>query len=363
MQKDYNKDFSLKELILQIQAIMSEFWKFRIRIVIIGIVSAIVLTLLNLNNPPQYKATLTFMLNEDARQGIGGLTNILGQFGFGVGQSESNLDKIVELSRSRNIAERTLFTKTKLDDKSDYLANHLITNFEQERKWYKKGLLSFSSSDDELSLENYRFTHPKTESFRVIENKALKHLHKLLVGSEHNSPSFYSDYSDVTGIMELSIVTANENLSILFVNTLFDKLSTYYVEKAIEKQEYEYRIIKSKYDSIINRLSTVQYELADFQDRYQNLFRQQDKLKEKQLRTEEQKLLLMTGEAEKQVQIASIALENRTPFIQLIDEPIPPIKSSSKSIIYFAILGFIVGVFTSLIFLFVRKSYRDILNS
>ena len=362
MQKDYNKDLSLKEFILLIQAYIAEFWKYRFRILIVGIIAAALLSILNLNNPPRYKADLTFMLNEDARQSFGSLSGILGQFGFGIGQSESNLDKIVELSKSRNIAERTLFTKTTLNDDADFLANHLISNFEQEDKWYRKGILSFGSSDSDMSLENYRFSSQDPETFKVLDNKALKHLHRLLVGGKNYSPAFLSDYSEVTGIMELSIITANQDLSILFVNTLFDKLSTYYVEKAIEKQEYEYNIIRSKYDSIISRLSSVQYQLAAFQDSYQNLFRQQDKLREKQLRTEEQKLLLMSGEAEKQVQIASIALENRTPFIQLIDEPIPPIKSSSKSIIYFAVLGFITGVFTSLIFLFVRKSYKDILN-
>ncbi|NNE27695.1 MAG: hypothetical protein HKN09_12695 [Saprospiraceae bacterium] len=363
MQEEYHKDFSLKELILQVNAYIGEFLKYKFRIVIAGILAAVLLCVLNLNNPPRYKADLTFMLNEDARQGFGSLSGILGQFGFGIGQTESNLDKIVELSLSRNIAERTLFTETELNGSTNYLANHLISNFENEKKWYRKGLLSFGSSEDDLSLEGFHFSSANTEAFDIIDNKALKHLHRLLVGDKNTSPAFFSDYSEVTGIMQLSIVTANQDLSILFVNTLFDKLSTYYVEKAIEKQEYEYNIIKSKYDSIINRLSAVQYQLADFQDRYQNLFRQQDKLKEKQLRTEEQKLLLMIGEAEKQVQIASIALENRTPFIQLIDAPIPPIKSSSKSVLYFAVLGFFAGVFTSLLFLFARKSYRDIMNS
>ena len=360
MQNDHNRDFSLKELILQTQAYIAEFWKYKLRIILAGILVAVVLCILNLNNPPQYKADLTFMLNEDARQSFGGLSSILGQFGFGLGQTESNLDKIVELSRSRNIAERTLFTHTDLNGKSDFLANHLISNFESEDKWQRKGLLG--SSEGELNLEDFRFTSADTKAFGVLDNKALKRLHKLLVGSNQNDPAFLSDYSEITGIMELSITTADQDLSILFANTFFDKLSTYYVEKAIEKQEYEYNIIKSKYDSIITRLSSVQYQLADFQDRYQNLFRQQDKLREKQLRTEEQKLLIMSGEAEKQVQIASIALENRTPFIQLIDEPIPPIKNSAKSLIYFGVLGFIVGVFTSLVFLFIRKSYRDILN-
>ena len=115
--------------------------------------------------------------------------------------------------------------------------------------------------------------------------------------------AFRSDYSELSGIMEFSMTTSHPELSIQIVNQLFDKLSKYYIDKTAVKQRADFDLIKSKYDSIQTRLTSVQYSLAKFEDQHQGLIRRQDQLKKKQLQGEELKLATMVGEVERQYQI------------------------------------------------------------
>ena len=233
------------------------------------------------------------MLNEDDEGPLGGFANILGSFGFGgMGSSESNLDKILELSKTRAISKKALFEQETLNEQTDFLANHIIHSLEKQDKWFKTGFFSFGA-DDGLSLENFRFRHDSFPSFTILENKALKKLHDYLTGREKYAGIFASDYSELSGIMKFSVTTDNPNLSIITVNNIYDNLSNYYQEKTAGKQRKDYEIIQTKYDSITNLLSSVQYSLAEFGDRNRNLFRKKDLMREKQLKGEEYKLSLI----------------------------------------------------------------------
>ncbi len=358
-----NNDISLKELFTRIGEYCNYILKSYKSILLIAILSALTFFGLKFNTKAVYSAELTFMLNEDTQGNLGGLGGILGQFGLGMSSQESNLDKILQLSKARRITQNALFNTIEIGSKSTYLANHLISVLEKDKRWTKSGLLSFSKSDDSLDLEGFMFVHDSLETFTLLENKALKRLHLLLAGNQNVNGLFSSEYSELTGIMKLHMNSHNEDLSVATVNLMFEELSKYYIEKATEKQEYDFNIIKNKHDSISNRLAEIQYQIAVFQDSHRNIFRKQDILKEKQLKTEEQKLLIMTGEVEKQYQIASLALDNKTPYIQLIDMPLKPIRPSNQSRFYYLILGGLLGGLITISYHLLRKMITDIMNS
>ena len=105
-------DFTLKELFLNIQEYVRFLFKKKIWLVFTIIICAALYTLWQTIKPIEYDATLTFMLNEDERGGAAALSGILGQMGFGIRSGEANLDKIVELSRARQISQDALFKKS-----------------------------------------------------------------------------------------------------------------------------------------------------------------------------------------------------------------------------------------------------------
>lgn len=333
-------------------------WKF---ITLAGFLLAFLLLAITFNNPPQYQAKLNFMLNEEEGSSLGGIANILGQFGLGSGGgSESNLDKILELSRARTITQDALFTKEDINGQSDYLVNHLIASLEKQKSWEGGGLLSFGK-DDALNLEGFRFTHNDYDAFSILENKALKKIHKHLMGKELQGGAFQSDYSELSGIMNFSMTTTDADLSIKTVNSLYEKLSDYYLGKNNEKQERDFRIIKSKYDSIQTSLDKVMYGIAQFEDQNRGLVKKQDTYRLKKMKGEEMKLGAMLAEAEKQYQIAQITRESRSDYIQLIDKPLLPLKPVNKGRIYYFLLGGFLGGLLSIAYLTLKKIYSDIM--
>ena len=357
-------DMSLKEVVLKIQSYIKAIIKRWLMISLFGFGFAFLLLLLNFNIKSEYKADLTYMLNDDESGGLSGIAAMLGQFGLGGGRgSESNLDKIIELSRTRRITQNALFVKEKLHDKEDYLANHLISSLENNGLWAKKGLLSFLSSEDSLSLEGFRFHQDSIEAFSLHENKALKALHRVMVGKEMKGNRFQSTFNEITGIMEFSMTTPDPELSIIIVNSMFNNLSSYYVDKTTEKQQADYSIIKNKYDAITAELNSIQYRLARAKDTNQGLVMDEDLLTTKKLSEDERRLQLMLGEAEKQKQISGLTLGNSTPYIQGIDKPILPLKPINKSRFFYFLLGGLLGGIIAIILILSQKVYSDIMVS
>jgi len=362
MSTHQDSDISLKEFILKIQEYLSALmksWKF---ITFMGFLFAFIFFAWKFDTKPMFKADLTFMLNEDESGSLGGLSALIGQFGFSTGSTESNLDKILHLSKARAVTQKTLFDSISLNNRKDYVANHLIESFKYLNIW-KAGRLSKLIGEDEYNIDDFMFTHSDVKSFTLTESKALKKIHGLLAGNKDSKGFFSSDYSELTGVMEFSVLTADPELSIILINNLYDKLSKYYIEKSVEKQEHDYNVIKSKYDSITVALNSVQNRLAYFQDSNRNLFRKQDMLVENKLRIEEQKLFTLYAEAEKQKQIAELTLNNKTPYIDLIDSPLGPLKPANAGrFFYFLLGGFLGGLFACSIVI-VRKIYHEIMNS
>jgi uncharacterized protein involved in exopolysaccharide biosynthesis len=356
-----SSDMSLKELILKIQSYIKAITRRWLLICILGFGFAFLLLVFNFNITPEYKADLTYMLNEDESGGLSGIAAMIGQFGLGGGGAESNLDKIIELSRTRRITQTALFEKKKLHNKEDYLANHLISTLENTGHWNKTGILSFLSSEDSLSLSGFRFKQDSIEDFSLHENKALKAVHRAMVGKEMKGNRFQSTFNEITGIMEFSMTTPDPELSILIVNSMFENLSSYYVDKTTEKQQADYRIIKLKYDSIVSELNSVQYRLAKNKDSNQGLFMDADLLPTKKLSEDERRLQLMLGEAEKQKQLTELTLGNSTPYIQIIDKPILPLRPANKSRIFYFLLGGFLGGILAIMIILIQKVYNDIM--
>ena len=363
MTRESSSDISLKELILKIQdyirAILRR-WKL---MCLLGFGTAFLFLIAKWNVKSEYKAELTFMLNEDEQGGLGGLASMLGQFGLAGASAESNFDKIIELSRTRRIAQEALFNTKTLNGETDFLANHYIDDLTQFKRWNKKGVLSFLSSDDELNLKDFRFSGDSVTNFSLLENKALKVLHKALVGKEKLGNDFVSEYNELSGIMSFSMQSGDPNLSIEMVNSIFDNLSSYYTEKAVEKQQANFAVIKSKYDSISAELIAVQTKLALVKDSSLGMFREQDRLAENKLREDELRLQSILVEAEKNRQIAELSLYNNSKYIQLIDKPIPPLKPVNKGRLYFFLLGGFLGGLIGLSYIVIKKMYQDIMSN
>ena len=300
-----------------------------------------------------YTAKVTFMIDDGKGGGslnIGGLLSSLGQE-----EEEQDYDKIVALSKSMRIIGEVLLTKVQLNGKYDYLGNHFI-DIERinELDWSKAKV-----QEGKPSLKDFKFTRDSIDVFSRVEYSAVKHLMGVLNGDEEHLPIFTVGYDKKSGIMNFKVACQTEELAIMLLNTFYAVLSTFYVEKSIEKNSITYEIVKAKTDSIRRALNSVEVRQASFDDASHAVLLNVDKVPSQRYGRDKQLLTLMYGESVKNLELANFALKSNTPYIQLIDRAVPPLgrNMTSRLRLLLTALGFGAMVGISLVVL--RKIILD----
>jgi len=358
--RQYPDEISVKDLILLIWAYVLEVlrsWK----LVFLSILLCTLFFLFNsLTSNHKYWSELSFMINEDETTSLGGgLGSLIGNFGLGGLGNNFNLDKILSLSQSRRITKTALLQKETITGQNDYLANHLINYLDtldlwEHQAWFLRPIL------EESDIKDFRFNSINIDSLSKQEQKALNKLHRVLCGYEGNKGALRSEYGEKNGIMKLSMWLHHEEVAYHIIHNIFNSLSTYYVDKNVEKQKYTYDVLKAKSDSIFSELKTAEYQQASFSDSNRNLFSTKDKVKQTRLNREVQKLSILYAEVIKNLELADFALQNKTPFIQVIDEPSFPLRKSRLSLVTAIIYGISLGLLLSIGFVVIRKMWRSI---
>jgi len=341
------QEMTLKDLFLKIRDFYLELranWKIVAACVI---VSSIALLLNAFLTPKRFPAQLTFMVREDSKNGLGGVASLLGQFGFGSGNSgEFNLDKIAELARSRHIVQEAIFDSAIIRGKNDYLANHIIDIHNLRKKW----------SEDTL-LQDFRFKHSDLQQFSRRENMALIVLHQKMVTDKDAFVT--AGYSKQTSILNLKVAAQNEELSIALTEAIYRHLSRFYIEQSTAQSRQTVRNLEIRTDSIRSILTASERTFARTEDRTLGLLLQEDRVPQKRLNTDIQILNLMYAEAIKNLETASFLLKNTTPVFMEIDKPLGPIKPVGASKKMALVLGAGLGVLVAALWIFIRKFIRS----
>jgi hypothetical protein len=294
---------------------------------------------------PIYTATLTYMVNEPDKSGMGGLGSLLGAFGAGT-VGKSSPDMINELSRSERIMNTALFNKFTIDGVNDLFANHFIRIYELHKTWKK----------DTTGLDGFSFKNENFEAFSRLENKALNQIHSVLIGKEGK---FVPSFDRKTGIMKMVFDSPNEMLSVFFTRTVFANLGDFYVNSTTERERLNYQTLKSQQDSVLALMKSKGQSAASFNDYQRGLLFESDKFKGQMLKQESQVAGAVYTELMKQFAVADYALRNNTPFISPIDLPKTPIEPTEKSKKMAIIGGLIGGFFVGSLLIIFRKIYQN----
>ena len=285
------------------------------------------------------------MLNED--KGGGGLGSILGQFGglLGGASGDYQLEKILEIAKSRRIISAALFERGNINGQDDYFANHVIRIQKLHEKW---------KSDKDL--QGFLFTNADQSKFTMQENKALLALYAEFVGGQGvDLPIFGAKLNEDTGIMSLSSVTTEEMLSIQLLNTLYKNISEFYISKSVEREAQTLAILTQKRDSIGRALYRNDYSSASFEDQSQGVLLQQDKVPVKRFNRNNQILSAVYAEAIKNVELAEFSLKSSTPFLTQLDVPIAPIEPNPRGRGKALVTGFLLGFILAFVFIVGKK--------
>ena len=353
MDSNNSEYISLKAIIKEARDYFLEVlssWK---TVFLISAVSAMYFGVRNYYEDDKYVAKLSYMLEDSEAGGPASLTGLLGSFGFGSSKG-LNRDKLVELSRSDLIIRQTMLDEVVINGHTDLLANHMISVYEYDKSWSRKS---------DHPLNGFSFKIDSIEKLTLNDHRAMKQLKSRIVGSPSTGVEgvLSTGYNEDSGILNLTAVSRNPELSIAICNLLYHNLDSFFVFKTIERQKQNYEVIKAKTDSLTAVLEQTEYALAKFKDSERNLFRRVDKIEERRLENKSKMLYLALGKALENLEIADYSLKYQTPILSVIDQPHLPIGNSKKPLLFDLILGAIFGGILAIVFIVSRKKYLEIM--
>lgn len=358
MDKNENiqEQVSLKEVVLKIKEYIQELLNKKFWIMGSAVVFGAIFGLRTMLTPTEFEAKTTFMVNDDEGGGMSGISAILGQFGMGGGGGgKYNYTKIIEIANSNRILKQVLFDTIDIEGKSDLVANHIIDIYDFHKKWENDTLQS-----------GFYFKRGNVRNSKV-ELMATKKLISLMRGDIDNPKSkklLSLSYNEESTILALKSMTFSENLSIALARLWYEKLSKFYINKSVERQQSTYDALKHKTDSIYGLLVGNERNAARFQDQSRGMLLNQNKLPLIQSMRNQEIFGAMYGEVLKNKETAEFMLKSSTPFFQILDEPELPLNSSGGlsiiSIIFASLLGMLSAVVVIVVRFFYIKQIKDL---
>lgn len=359
---------SLKDIFLKIgeyfQYVRTKFlW-----IILVGGILGVYMGFKNYIEPTQYQETLTFMMDESKSGDVSipGL-DALGSL-FGNPQKSNNLGKILQLFESKKIIHNTLFDSVIINDNKNVLANHYLDLYTVPRLtesytilgglFYKRNWVKVLEKDP-----TFRFLNDDIDNFTPKENLYLRAIYDHINGEASLGipQQLASKLDDETGIMQLTMTSEYEDITLSFLNNIYTQLSDFFISKTVEKEQKTYDLMKEKRDSVYLALKSAEYALADFKDRNRNLVTVKGYLNQIQLERQSSILSSMYRTVVGQMDATEFALKNKTPVVQVIDLPRRPINPTSPSWIMGLITGGLIGMVLMLFYFVVRKLFKDIM--
>ncbi|MGV3763829.1 Wzz/FepE/Etk N-terminal domain-containing protein [Parapedobacter sp.] len=349
-------EISIKELIIGVQDWLRYLWsKWRI-LLLAGIIGALVGLGYALWKKPMYTATTTFVL--EGGDGKGGLSQYVGMaamVGVDLGGGTSGLfqgDNILELYRSRTMLEQTLLSPVNVENSKELLIDRYITFRGLRDNWEEDPELSsldFRKAPKELGPDRLRLRDSVITEFVNFINEEL-----LSVDKPDKKLS----------IMRVKVISADEVFSKAFNENLVRKVNEFYVQTKTKKSTENIAILEAKVDSVRAVMEGAIYSAARVSDATPNLnpTRQVQRVapaQEAQFSAETNKVIL--SQLLQNLEHTKMNLIQEQPLIQLVDQPVYPLKinrvGKMKGIV---IGGFLLG-FLTLLGLIVLKYYRDIM--
>lgn len=299
---------------------------------------------------PIYKASLTFALEDDKQSGGGGLGAAMGlasQFGIDLGGASGggafSGDNLLQLMKSRSMVEKTLLTAIDLKGKKETLAELYIGFNNYRDKWA-----------DMPALNTIRFLPNADRSkFTLQQDSILGVFYKDIVKN-----NLTVDKAD----KKLSIITVNVNsknevFSKYFTEILTKTVSDFYVDTKTKKSVQNVNILQRQTDSVRRELNAAITGVASSFDNNPNpnpalqILRAPSQRRQVDVQADQAILTQLVANLE----ISKVSLRKETPLIQIIDMPILPLEKDKVSKSIALVLGGLIAVVITSIFIIVKK--------
>lgn len=353
MTEDTNQEeISLNEIVKKIKEwylyLLSN-WKITI---LAGILGALIGLAYSFIKKPIYTATLTFTLeNEGSGGGIGGALGLASQFGFDLGGSGGGAFEganLIELFKSRKIIQKTLLRPVKFDEKTISLAEMYILNEGWREKW-----------NNNVNLKNLFFLPGNKNNIQTRQQDSIL---GIIYDNIFENNLKIAKKDKKIDIITIEMVSENEIFAKMFSEELVKEVSTFYIDTKSKKARINMDILKKQTDSIRGALNGAITGVAVAND---NTFNLNPALNVKRTPSARRQVDVQANtailtELVKQTEIAKVTVRKETPLIQIIDQPIYPLKKKkfgkAKGIISGGILA---GLFI-ILYLIIKRFISEL---
>jgi len=350
-------EISLKELIQK----LGDWWKYLLSkwkvIVFCSLIGGSIGFLYAYFTKPDYKAVVTFALEDDKQVG-GGLSGALGiasslgiDLGTGAGGAFSGAN-LIELMKSRKMVQKTLLSSCYVNNNQLVLANQLLAITKLDKALANKSAI----------YKGFFFPlNAKQDNFSLQQDSVLFLLYEKLF--ENNILSV-SQKDKKISIITLEVNSNNELFSKAFAENLVTNVSEFYVETKSKKAKNNVAILQRQADSIRNELNMAITGVAITAD---NTFNLNPALNVNRIPSTKKQIDVQANTAiltqlVTNLEMAKVTLLRETPLIQLIDRPTLPLKKDKPGKAKFLLIGGILAGFLTVIFLIVRKMFKQVMQ-
>ncbi|GAA4311464.1 Wzz/FepE/Etk N-terminal domain-containing protein [Compostibacter hankyongensis] len=345
-------EISLKELFLKVGewwCYLLGRWKLILLVVILGAVAGLLWSVLS---PVKYKASLTFVLDENDNSTLSSYAGLASQFGVNLGNAGSGSlfqgDNIIQFLQSRLMIENALMTSGSFGGKETTLADNFLSWSSLGKKLKKDPVLKavhfpIGLSRDQFSLE---------------QNKVMRSVYKNIIDDRLEIVKPDKDLS----FIEVTCTSPEEMFSKLFTERLMKEATDFYVNTKTKQIKESVDRLQQQSDSVLQLLNKKTVTTAATQDMNLNPARSITAVPA-QLAARDQSILMTTyGELVKNLNIAKISLVQQTPVIQIVDAPRLPLEKMRLSWLKGIILGGFVLGFLAVLILLMRMIYQQVMR-
>jgi hypothetical protein len=285
---------------------------------------------------PTYTAHLSFALVE--KSSSGGLADLASSFGFAglVGGGSNGAfsgDNLLEIIKSRHAIEQTLLTPVDYKGQRKTLMEAYM-DFTEMRKALKKIKKNKDLRDLAYPVGHDRNTFNRTQDSMLyvvydgfIKGQSLKIIRK----------------DKKVSVVNVDFTSKDELFSKLFVETLMDQTYRFYRQTKTAQSRYNIDMMQQKADSVRALYEAALYKGAGYSQVNINPALQYAAVPRMKQESEAQLYGTVYTEILKNLETLKLDLARETPLVQVIDQPIFPLKKEKLGKIKGPFIGGVIG--------------------
>lgn len=343
---------SPKAVVLRIMGLKNVFqrnWKLLLLLTAIGAIGGFIFDALN-KKKPIYTASITFNLGGGNTGYAGDMGALAGALGLSQSAPDANIfigDNFVIYAMSRSVLEATLMKTDTINGKDTLMANYYIRHSGiLEKEW---------EAND--TLQAFAFTPgKKIKDFNKLEQIAMSQ-----VVAKIKSQMSVSQPERKSSFMELKCGMEDEKLAAAIITKHLETIEEDYKKKQTKKTREMYDLLNSRADSLLRVLSGTENRLAQYTDQNQQVVVAQGRLMESKLTRNSTFLTQLYYSALSSADNMRLSLIREAPLFNIIDPVQFPLYRETKAPVGMRI-GIALGLFLSIITIFVRETYRSIMR-